>query len=216
MTRKAAPWVFSENAFMKTWIWKTPHFETRIISSPAGDFTWKVVDITGSEPNTIGTSEVQSFQDAEDEVLEVIGKSYPRKLGYQAYAGDLATTFTLHNGQRIDLGRYYGQNVILTVFNKKSPMTPHTIAGILTINFYKVLIKTDTNSQVSIPPEYIMQIRKEYDSTNALIEETKASARVNEKRIIQENWRPGCTGQAGFKVGTIIHSPSDDPCPFHD
>lgn len=216
MIKKAAPWVFSENAFIKSWIWKTPHFEARIMSSPAGDFTWKVIDITGSTPTTIGTSEVDSFQTAEDEALEIIGKSYPRKLGYYAYAGDLATTFTLHNGQKVNLGTYYGQNVILTVFNKKSPMTPHTISGTLTINHYKVLVKTDTSTQVSIPPEYIMKIRKEYDAINALIEDTAATDAKRQKRIIQENWRPGCTGQAGFKVGTIIHSPDDAPCPFHD
>lgn len=216
MNKKAAPWIFSENPIMKIWSWTSPHFKAKIIASAAGDFTWEVIDITGSSPTTIGTSEVTSFQEAEDEILELIGKAYPRNLGYQAYAGELATTFTLHNGKKENLGNYYGQTVILTVFNKNSPMTPRIISGILTLKNYRVIIKTDTNSQVSIPPEYIMKIRKEYESENVLIESVRNQEMVGQKRLINENWRPGCTGQPGYKIGTIIHSPSDASCPFHD
>lgn len=214
---EAVPWVFTDSPFIKAWTWKTTHFEAKVLSSGnKNDFTWKVVDTSGGEAKILGQGEAMNFQASEEEVLELIGKSYPRRLGYQKYAGHLATTFTLHNGKKIDLGVFYGQQVILTVFNKNAPMTPTTISGSISVSHYKVLIKTDRNSTVSIPPEYIMSIRKEFDTEESLIVEVDKQTAKNERRIFNEEWRRGCTGKPGFRIGTVIHAPSDEYCPIHD
>ncbi len=211
--RRAIPWVFVDSPLLKAWTWTTPHFESKILSMGAKDsYTWKVVDKTGSPSTVIGAGEFNSFTGAEEELLELIGKAYPISLGYQAYAGDLATTFVIRSGKKVDLSAYLGGNVIVDVFDKKNPEFPLTIVGLFSLSNYKVHIKTDRNSISVIPPEFIINIRREFDPSQ--MKEKVES--FGSRRVFNTEWVQGCTGHPGFVVGTVIHNPSDEFCSIHD
>lgn len=214
INRTSVPWIYADTLLVKSWTWKTTHFDAKILSGGNGDgYSWKVTDKTGASPKTLNSGEELDFVAAEAQILELVGKAYPRSLGYHAYAGDLATTFVLQNGKKINLGSFSGSNVIVEVYNKNNPQTPYIVSGIFTLKNYKAIVKTDTNN-IAISPEQIMNIRKEYNSDEALIVKS-----VNEtalSRVINEEWRPGCTGQPGFRSGTLIHKAGDESCPFHD
>lgn len=211
----AVPWIYSDTLLIKTWSWKTEHFDAKIFSGGKGDaYSWKVTDKTGETPKTLNSGEELDFITSEKQILELVGKAYPRSLGYHAYAGDLATTFFLHNGSKMNLAEFSGSNVIVQVFNKNNPANPYVIKGLFSLKNYKAIIKTEANN-VAISPEQIMNIRKEYETNEALITKTSATPKP-ENRVIQEEWRPGCTGQPGFRSGTLIHKAGDEACPFHD
>jgi len=213
MERKAVPWVFADSPLLKAWTWSTPHFEGKILSMGSKDsFTWKVVDKTGSPSTVVGAGEMNNFAGAEEEILELIGKSYPLNLGYQVFAGDLATTFMLYNNKKVDLAAYLGSNVIVEVFDKRNPAQNLTIVGLFALSHYKVHIKTDRNNVSIIPPEFIIDIRREFDPTQMEEKIEEAGSR----RVFKQEWVKGCTGHPGFMVGTVIHNPSDEFCPIHD
>lgn len=213
MDRKPVPWLFVDSPLLKAWTWSTEHFEAKIFSmGTQNGYAWKVVDSSGSRAVTLGAGEAQRFNQAEDELLELIGKSYPITLGYQSYAGDLATTFVLRSGRKVDLAPYVGTDVIVDVFNKEDPSTPITLVGVFSIKNYKVHIRTDRSSVSAVPPEFIINIRREFDPTKM---QDKVE-RQGSRRVFQQEWVKGCTGRPGFLVGTVIHNPTDEFCPIHD
>lgn len=211
--RRAIPWVFVDSPLLKAWTWKTPHFEAKILSMGSRDsYTWKVVDHTGAPSTVIGAGEFNTFDGAEEELLELIGKAYPINLGYQAFAGDLATTFVIRSGKKVDLAVYIGNNVVVEVFDKKNPDVPLTIVGLFSLVNYKVHVKTDRNNVSVIPPEFIINVRREFDPSQM---EEKVE-RSGSRRVFNQEWVKGCTGHPGFIFGTVIHNPSDEFCSIHD
>lgn len=214
INRIPVPWLYNDTVLVKSWTWKAKHFDAKILTGGNGDgYSWKVVDKSGAEPKPLATGEELDFVAAENQVLELIGKAYPQNLGYHAYAGELATTFTLHNGRKMNFAPYSGSSVIVEVYNAKAPQSPYVVSGILTIKNYKIVIKTD-RTNIAVTPEQIINLKKEYNSDEALL--GTASPEKLVRRVINEEWRKGCTGQPGFRSGTLLHKATDDPCPFHD
>jgi hypothetical protein len=213
MEKVPAPWVYVDAGLLKSWTWKTPHFEGKVLTSGQGDgYTWSLKDITGQQAKTLAGGEEQTFTEAEELVLETVGKSYPQQLGYHKYAGELATTFSTGFGKKINFAPYSGSTVTVKVFNKTNPAQPHIITGILGVKNYKILLKT-AQTNVSIIPEQILEIIQEKTSDTSMI--TQKTDMTAFRQILKEEWQPGCTGQPGFRAGTTLHKSTDKPCPFH-
>lgn len=211
--RKAIPWIFKTNPLMKSWSWNSDHFDATIMGSPGSPVaTWRVVDKSGSTPTQIGMGEDDTFLAAQDSVLELVSKSYPTKCGYTAYAGDLATTFNIKNGKRVDLSTYVGSQVIVEAFNKKDPSRNTILMGTLSVSHFNVELKTDQNRVLVIPPAFIINIKKEFDSS----EMSERKEKLGVQRLFKEEWRRGCTGSPGYITKTVIHNPNDEFCSIHD
>lgn len=213
MDRKPVPWILLNNPVLKSWTWDTEHFDAVILAmGNVNSYSWKVVDKSGSEPVQLEFGETRTFTEAEEEVLEIISKSYPIRCGYHAYAGDLATSFIVKNGKKVDFAPYVGSNVILEIFNKKNPEQTSILVGTLTISHFNLELKTERDSTLVIPPSFIIDVKKEFDPT--AMQERKP--KVGSRRVFQEEWRKGCTGAPGYVAGTVVHNPNDAFCPIHD
>lgn len=218
--RKAVPWIHRSNPLVTSWVWETPHFTATIFSEGLTEkkmFNWKVSDKSSGSPVPFDSSTAKDFNEATQTLLEVIGKSYDRVLGYQEYAGDLATSFKVYDGRNIDLGVLIGDTVTISVLNVENEYDDLLLTGQLDISHYEVTLKTDDELIVSINPAYIKGIKREFSPTEVLDElAITASASSRGKRIFYDEWRPGCTGKAGFNQGTTEHKPNDPFCPVHN
>jgi hypothetical protein len=211
--KKQIPWIFKDSPMLKSWSWTTEHFDAKILVAMGMNTpTWKVVDTSGSSPTTLGLGEELNFPQAQDAILELIGKAYPTKCGYGAYAGDLATTFTIKNGQKVDFASYVGSNVIIEAYNKQEPSRNSILVGGLSVSHFNIELKTDRDRILVVPPAFIISVKKEFENSEMIERVEKKGA----QRLFREEWRPGCTGSPGFISGTLIHNPNDIFCPIHD
>ena len=211
--KKPIPWIFKDSALFKSWSWTTEHFDARILmTAGASSPTWRIVDKSGSDKVELGMGEEQGFPTAQDAVLELIGKAYPVKCGYGAYAGDLATTFIIKNGKKVNFAPYIGSNVILNAYNKNNPKRPVVLIGVLSVSHFNIELKTDRNNVLVVPPAFIIDLQKEFEPSQMIEFKAKNSA----QRLFREEWRKGCTGSPGYLAKTVIHNPNDDFCPIHD
>lgn len=216
MLKKPVPWIFHDSPLMKAWEWRTEHFEVKIYSSgESSTLAWKVVDVSGGGPVTLETSESRSFSAAEEEILEIVGKSYPPVLGYWAYARELATTFVIKDGTKFDFGSYEGKETTLHVFNKKNPRMPIVITGVLHVTNFQITINPPNRTSIVIPPSFILTARKETVNRSQYSAKDSNARESNKRRIVHEEWRPGCTGQPGFAPNTVVHNVDDRHCPIH-
>jgi len=215
--RKQIPWTFVENDRVKLWVWKTKDFEVQIFAegetNSKKNFAWKITDKTQGRDIPFDSAIASTFQECVDAVLELIGKSYKPILGYQAYAGELATTFTIATGQRLDFAPLVGEKMIVKVLEDDG--SEKVVVGALQIENYSVQIRTDDNNATVFPPERIKDLQKEFAGVSVLtsLDQTKSSSKM--KRVFHTEYTRGCTGQPGFKPGTVTHSPSDPYCPIH-
>jgi hypothetical protein len=210
---KPIPWIFKENPMLKSWSWETDLFDAKILMTKGIDSpTWTVVDRSGTPPTPLGMGEELSFQEAQDAILELIGKSYPVRYGYWAYAGKLATTFIVKNGQKVDFTPYIGSSVIIEAYNKRDPSRPAVLIGTLSVSHFNIELKTDRERILVIPPAFIISVKKEFDTSGNV----QVKEQVGGKRLFREEWRPGCTGSPGYLQGTLVHNPNDVFCPIHD
>lgn len=160
--RKPVPWKYSENAIFKNWLWETPHFIVKIIGE--GDiteggavFTWSISEKTERGTFIFESSTNRSFREAESEIVEIIAKSWKPQLGYGEYAGDLATTFTISGGKRLNFNEFSGEQVSIVFKNNG---TEETRTGQLAIRHYKILVKLDNDKVIEIPPALIKSVEK--------------------------------------------------------
>lgn len=214
--RKPIPWQHRSNPLVTSWIWETDHFILTIFAeglSVKKLYNWKINDKSSGQPVPFDSAPAQSFQASVDAAVEIIAKSYPRELGYSEYAGELATTFTVHDGRRLNFGPLIGDTVIVKA--KKADGDEAIITGIFDVKNYDIFVQTGENQGVIIPPERIVDIRKEYGSLSVLDSlESKVKSTRN-KRIFHEEWQRGCTGRPGFNPGTVEHGPADPYCSIH-
>lgn len=216
MLKKSVPWIFHDSPLMKAWEWRTEHFEVKIYSMGSNSaLAWQVVDITGPQPSTLDNSESRTFEEAERDILELVGKSYPPVLGYWAYARELATTFVVKNGANFDFGPYEGKESTLHVYNKKNPQVPIIITGILHVTNFQITVSPPNGTSVIIPPSFVLSVQKESENRLAYSSHDPNKQGPKKRRIIHEEWRPGCTGQPGFAANTVIHNADDRYCPIH-
>ena len=203
------PWEFTTTEFYQIWEWNTQHFRARV-SVEGNTFVWEIGDWITSvdeEPRFLAEGRAGSFSAAEVEVREVIGKSYPVKLGYRDYAGTFATTFVVATGERVDLGAFDGQRSVVQV--RMPTGVTQTFVGTTQVVHYELFLTPETGSAVKILPAHIVSIRGEGGDTGSA-----RAAYTGVGRIYRGVKGPRCTGKPGFLPETIDHT--GDPCPVHE
>lgn len=201
----AIPWSHSSSDFGSVWTWETTHF---IVTVNGGERSCYYVisskSMDGEPPKPFSDGQAATFEQAELMIREAIGKGYSPNLGYQHFAGSLATTFIISTGVKIDLGAYSGHEIEVKVFNKSGDNEVYT--GIASIQHYDLVI-TKNSQAVRIPPSYIQSI-----SFPNKIVPVELPSRLN--RIISGYIEKDCNGKPGFIEGTVEHYGL--LCPIHE
>lgn len=215
--REPIPWVHRVNPLVTSWTWETDHFIVIIYAEGLSErkmFHWKISDKSSGQPVPFDSNQEQSFNACVESILEIIGKSYNRKLGYQKYAGDLSTTFTVFDGRRFDLSPLIGEQVIIRVMNPDGEEIQ--VSGMFDIENYDIVLRSGELNESRITPSSIIDIEKEFNPVSALDQLGKKVRSSRAGRIFYEEWRKGCTGRPGFNAGTVEHSPGDKYCSIHN
>lgn len=217
MIRKPVPWVYTDGNMVKFWNWKTPEFEVKVFAEgrtgARTSFGWKITDLSRGREIPFDSSVATTFQEAVDTILEIIGKSYPRKLGYLAYAGELATTFQIGTGQKIDFASFSGENVIVKIVADDGAET--ILVGVLQVENYLIKIRSDDNVVTSFPPARIKDVQKQFGGVSLTNREPPKAVGTKLKRVFQTEYTRGCTGRPGFLPRTVMHGPADEYCSIH-
>ncbi len=204
------PWRYQDSTVVRIWRWETEHFLATITAQPAS-FAWEVGDLivpVDGEPRFLAEGQASSFAAAEADVRETIGKSYPVSLGYRAFAGALATTFTLASGARVDLGEFDGQRVAVTVGLPGGHT--QTLVGHAQVVHYDLRVAPDARAPVLIRPARIAAIAREGGGGASAATTTHTGM----GRVHRDRMRAGCSGQPGFLPDTVDHT--GPPCPLHE
>ncbi len=216
--RKPIPWIMKSSAIVSSWSWETEHFIATVLAEGLSErkmYTWKIADKSSGHPVPFESNTTGSFDESVEELLDVIGKAYDRKLGYQAYAGTLATTFKVFDGRKIDFGPIIGRNVTMYIKNDADLDDDIILNGQLDVDHYDITIHTSDNTLTRVPPSYVKIINDEFSLSNAL-DENEINGRVSKNgKIFQGDWQRGCTGKPGFNPHTVVHGPGDQFCPIH-
>jgi len=157
MERKKVPWRYSENPPFKKWEWKTKDFTVQIVDdgSSMQSFTWNVIDITGDSPRIVKTEQASVLREAQEEMLEYVGKTWDKQLGYTEYAGDLIYTFEISTGKKENLKEYIGEEVIVTYFDHEGEKQ---VRGVFGVKHHDVLLKTPGGKVLVVPPTIIKKV----------------------------------------------------------
>lgn len=213
--KEPIPWHIEDSSIFTSWIWETDHFVLTIFGegSEKKVFNWKIAEKSSGRPLVFDEGSGVSFKDCVDQSVEIIAKSWDRKLGYQKYAGDLATTFVIADGRKIDFSSLVGTTVTVTA---KDSEGSHTIlTGALDTHFYDIAISTDNTTLTIIPSRKIIDVKQEFGSVSAIDSlEVKGLGSAN-KTVTRQAWVPGCTGKPGYHPGTTIHQHDDPYCSIH-
>lgn len=207
---KTIPWSYQESPFAKTWTWTTPHFEAKV-RSDGSRYVWTVSDTSQDRPIPLGSGPETSFTAAEDEVRELVGKSYPTRLGYRAYAGALATTFRIYTGEVIDFGPLESSKVIMTVKTKEGG--ERILTGALRVVHHELHLVGDAGTY-RVSPSFIVKVKKEFGGSASVVHKAKKIGKSG--RLYQGEVSPGCTGVLGYDPGTVDHPPRAPHCPIHE
>ena len=219
MNKRRIPWDFSESALISVWVWNEPHFEARIFAEGRDDrkaYSWKIVDKTQGQEIPFDSNMVGTFAEAQTEIVEVIGKSYDPRLGYQAYAGELATTFAVADGTRFDFGPIRGANIVLKYIDKDGE--ERVVVGSIQIDHYDILVVQDAANALRLPPQKIKDILEEFSAVSYLQQQRRDDKYRphGQKGVMKAEYKRGCTGRPGLDPGTVVHSSGDPYCPVHN
>jgi len=195
------PWDHTASDLGSVWEWSTPHF-TVTVTGDSRSFYVRISDQTGPKPRIIFDSNAATFDQAELLVRETIGKSYDLRYGYSSYSGPLATTFTLANGQRVDLSNYEGELVRVSVLSRDGTLSVYQ--GAANVRHYHLVV-ADAAREISILPSHIKSI----EALSSL-----TVARQGTTQIVEGTVERGCTGRPGFLPGTLEHDGTSH-CPVH-
>lgn len=214
------PWEHLSSPLVSSWTWTTPHFVVTIIVEgvATGDgsrmYSWKVNDLSSGQSVPFDSGVEYSFKEATDAVLELVGKSYSPELGYQAYAGSLASTFTINDGKKYDFIGAQGQAVVVKAYDENNREV--SLRGQFQIQNYDFLLKTVGGQTILVPPVKVIDVLQEYGLTSLIRDVVTQSSRTSSGRIVYEEWTKGCTGKPGYKPGTTIHPPGSLYCTIHN
>lgn len=209
------PWNHKPGSMASSWSWDTPHFMVTIFAEGMSSrpmYNWKISDKTSGFIKTFDTGMDLSFNEAANNVLEIIGKSYPRTLGYQAYAGPLATTFMISDGKKYDFSPAIGEKVIMKVLDTNNREI--TLSGVFDISNYDFAL-TQGDGVLLIPPTQVIDILQEFGHSSYIKFGDNSPSRSGTGRIVHEPWQKGCTGKPGFRPGTTVHPPGAEYCSIH-
>lgn len=195
----------------KMWQWKTAHFQVTV-STEGPSFYWELGDLIVPNqglPRFLAENRAADFDAAEREVREAVGKSYPSLLGYGAYTGSLATTFTIATGERVNLGEFAGQQVVVTVL--LPDRSQQTVVGYASVVHYELHLAPPNGGSIRIQPAHIVQVVGEGGgSANSGNADYLGMGRMYRGQVTRS-----CAGRPGFLPNTIDHTGST-PCPTHE
>lgn len=201
------PWSHQISDFGAVWRWETKHFVVTV-NGDARSCYFQIADKVsnpGGDPRPFQDGRTATFEQAELLIREVIGKAYKPALGYGQFAGSLATTFRLANGQDVDLGPYTGHMTVATILNPDGTTADYT--GIARVEHYELVLAGDNTYRIS--PSYITGLRIAGRTVK-----TPVAAKAKANRTVRGVVTPGCTGKAGFLPNTIEHT--GRICPVHE
>lgn len=210
--RLPIPWNLQSSDMGSLWTWDTALFQVTITGDNRS-FYWNMTDVASRR--VFADGQARRFGEAEDMVRETIGKAYPVDAGYASYAGDLATTFTLATGHRVDLAAYIGRPVTVTVIQRDERTVEYS--GVAAVDHYD-LVLTQGTAAVRITPTFIQAITLVEEpvattttrtSTRYASPPSRGTLRTGKGKITR-----GCTGKAGFLPGTVDHA--GPACPVHE
>lgn len=199
------PWSHTLTEIGSIWHWDTAHFIVTVTGDDRS-FFYKISDKSSGIERPFTDGRARSFEQAEMLVRETIGKAYPPGLGYQLYAGYLATTFRLGNGTDFDFGPWIGQEVTITAIDADG--SDRSFTGHVSINHYDVILDISDRT-LKISPTRILRV----EGTAYTAPVSPASA-PRAGRTYPGTMEPGCTGSPGFMPGMVDHF--GITCPIHE
>ena len=221
------PWNFTDSPGILLWTWITDHFVCRISGAEVANdddpdgrriirsYQWDVSDLMRTQqglPRLLIDGTATTYEQAEAAVREHIGKCYDPRLGYRRFAGQLAFTFTLSTGERIDVTEYLGTKCSVTVLMPDGAQ--RTVSGDLAVEHYKWRL-TSPEATLELIPEHVLRISNRSEVAERATALTHLDSYSGIGRIYREEPRPGCTGRPGFMVGTVDHAGAPR-CPIHE
>lgn len=150
----AIPWSQETGDFGSVWRWETPHFIVTVNGNERSCY-FQISDKSTGTAKPFHDGQAATFGQAELQIRTTIGKSYRPELGYQTYAGPLATIFTVGTGKAVNLGAYRGREITVTVTDENGQ--PQQYRGTATIEHYDLLLR-DGDTQYRISPSHITAI----------------------------------------------------------
>lgn len=157
VTLPPIPWAHSTAELGSVWRWETPDFFV-VVNGDGRSFYWVLSDTSvdpEAEAKVIGDGQAATFEQAERSIRETIGKAYPPRMGYLHFAGPLATTFVLADGQAHDLEEFIGRRVQVTIAERG--WDGKECRGVASVEHYD-LVLTTPEEITRISPSYIMKI----------------------------------------------------------
>lgn len=217
------PWAYTDLPGTLQWTWLTDHLVARIWAATAEvdgvrhvrAYSWELCDrmSTGEGmPRLLVEGTAPSFDEAERCVREHVGKAYDPRLGYRAFSGTEATTFTLATGERRDLGPLVGTRCRATVLLPGGERT--VVSGDLAIQHYSLELRDGERTR-ELTPEHVEQITHRSAAAEQAAGILGGDGHVGIGRMYRAEWTRGCTGTPGFEVGTVDHGQAA-PCPIHE
>jgi hypothetical protein len=222
------PWTFSDTRGVLLWTWVTEHFLARINGAEvtggaeeAGDrrlirsYAWDLSDLMRTNqglPRLLVEGTALTFEDAESSIREHLGKCYDPRLGYRRFAGALAFTFTLSTGEPFDVSELVGTHCSVTVM--MPDRSERTLMGDLEVSHYKWQLMT-RDQVLEIMPEHVIRVTNRSEAAERATAVVRGDLYSGVGRIYQQDPRAGCTGRAGFMVGTVDHAGAPR-CPIHE
>lgn len=228
------PWSYTDSPGVLLWSWVTEHFVGRIAGlevEGSGEasglqpliedrrlvrsYTWDVSDLMRMHqgvPRLLIDGTCASFDEAERLVREHVGKLYDPRLGYRSYAGALAYTFTLSTGERVDVRPFIGTRCTVVVL--MPDRSERVVSGDFDVRHYQWQLSM-ANEILDIVPEHVLSISNRSEAAERASAITRSVTYSGIGRIYREDPRPGCTGRAGFSIGTVDHAGAGR-CPLHE
>ncbi len=153
-----------------------------------------------------------SFDDAEVSIREHVGKCYDARLGYRKFVGTLAYTFTLSTGEVVDVSEFIGTRCAVTVL--MPDRVERTVMGDFAVTHYKWRLAA-ADRIMEILPEHVLRITNRSEAAERATMIVRGDLYAGVGRMYREDPRRGCTGRAGFTVGTVDHAGAAR-CPLHE
>lgn len=190
----------------RIWKWDTEHFIATVI----GDglvFQWSIENrLTQSgDPSHLALGRTRTFEESENAIREIVGKSYPRSCGYTKVAGRYAKIFDIVGGHKLDANRLDGKTCRVEVLN--SDGSTRIYSGVLRVVHYRIEIIPPSGGTVEINPSHILHVHCKDAQADA--DTWLGLGRVHKGRVT-----PMCTGMPGIDADTVDHI--DTRCPIHE
>lgn len=214
---EAIPWRLGEDPNISLWIWETDYFTAQIqTDSYRKSFSWQIADVSQGFKQPLADGFEGSYRKAEEAVREVVGKSYPKSLGFAKYAGHYATTFKIFSGEKIDFGPMEATSVIMMVRvpdKRNGGIREQRIQGMLHCVNYHIEVSPEVGPTVRIPPSRIVSVKKEFGDFAKAKDDDSLTRSL---RIFPGKVLPGCTGKPGMFPDTVEHPTRAPHCAIHE